>query len=175
MNHDSGLLSCSECKAGLVQPTLILLTAYLMAERGQWQESSVSRAVRPVCSSDMAALIARAKSQQGAECIWDVMHDCLPSLHGIMISAQLYTCAGPSCATPPICPSEALAAQLTLAATWAVWGPATAPAQVRQKVQPAWPPRAPSFRPLNLCLTVSAPAPCCGACWVKRLQGSAGH
>ena len=48
----------------------------------------MSRAVRPVCSSDMAALIARAKSQQGAECIWDVMHDCLPSLHGIMIIAQ---------------------------------------------------------------------------------------
>ena len=53
----------------------------------------------------------------------------------------LYTCAGPSCATPPTCPLEALAAQLTLAAMWVAWGPATVPAQVRLKVQPTWPSR----------------------------------
>ena len=47
----------------------------------------MSRAVWPVCSSDMAALTARANSQQGAECIWDVIHDCLLSLYRVILSA----------------------------------------------------------------------------------------
>ena len=76
-----GLLACSECNAGLVQPKP-LLSAHVMARKGKCsgESSALSKAVGPVCSLDVAALTARAKSEETAERFWDVMHDCLLSL-----------------------------------------------------------------------------------------------
>ena len=81
---------------------------------------------------------------------------------------MLYTCAGPSCATPPTCPSEAAAARLTLAAMWAAWEPATAPAQVRLKAQPTWPPGGAFAQAPEAILTACAFCIFSGACWVRQ-------